>query len=394
MAGLLDFDFNDPQQAGLLALASGLLSAGAPQTRRVGIGEALAGGLGAMGQAQQNAQLMQRKKAAEDLAMQMHQMQFGQMQQQVKDQEAARQRAAMMPEIIAKFGNDYQGMIRAGVDPAFVKNLAESQNYGLPEVARVEEISGANGEKLKQQLDKQGRKVGEALNAYVAPERIDLGDKITFGLPTVGASFKKGFSPSDQVTMRGQNMTDSRSREQNAISRLGQQTQVINDPNQGVLLVDKATGLTRKTFDQNGQTIPSEAQSKKTAAANNVIPILDQADKLINDATGSYGGMAFDKATQLFGGSTKGAESIAQLKVLEGALMMNQPRMEGPQSDKDVAMYRQMAGQLGDPTVPANIKRAALKQIRTLNEKYATPSLMKTNSAPQDINDLLKKYGG
>lgn len=91
MAGLLDFDFNDPQQAGLLALASGLLSAGAPQTRRVGIGEALAGGLGAMGQAQQNAQLMQRKKAAEDLAMQVHQMQFGQMQQQMKDQEAAKQ---------------------------------------------------------------------------------------------------------------------------------------------------------------------------------------------------------------------------------------------------------------------------------------------------------------
>lgn len=91
MAGLLDLDFSDPQQAGLLALASGLLQAGAPQTRRVGIGEALAGGLGAMGQAQQNAVMMQRKKAADDLAMQMHQMQFGQMQQQIKDQEAAKQ---------------------------------------------------------------------------------------------------------------------------------------------------------------------------------------------------------------------------------------------------------------------------------------------------------------
>jgi hypothetical protein len=35
-------------------------------------------------------------------------------------------------------------------------------------------------------------------------------------------------------------------------------------------------------------------------------------------------------------------------------------------------MYRQMAGQIGDPTVPQNLKLSALDEIEKLNSKYAT----------------------
>ena len=51
--------------------------------------------------------------------------------------------------------------------------------------------------------------------------------------------------------------------------------------------------------------------------------------------------------------------------------MMAQPRMEGPQSDKDVALYRQMAGQIGDSSVPAAQKKAALQVIRQLHARYS-----------------------
>jgi len=50
--------------------------------------------------------------------------------------------------------------------------------------------------------------------------------------------------------------------------------------------------------------------------------------------------------------------------------MTNMPRMEGPQSDADVKLYRDAAGQIGDPTVPASIKKAAVGTIRQLQEKY------------------------
>jgi len=55
--------------------------------------------------------------------------------------------------------------------------------------------------------------------------------------------------------------------------------------------------------------------------------------------------------------------------------MMAQPRMEGPQSDKDVALYRQMAGQIGDPTVPNKTKMAALDAIEELHRRYAGGSV-------------------
>jgi hypothetical protein len=48
------------------------------------------------------------------------------------------------------------------------------------------------------------------------------------------------------------------------------------------------------------------------------------------------------------------------------------PKMSGPQSDKDVALYKAMAGNLNDPTLPTEAKLAAMKTLRSLNEKQAT----------------------
>lgn len=196
MAGLLDFE--DPRTMGLLNAGLGIMAQAGDTSRQFGLGQALASGLNTYQQTQLQDEMLKRKKAQEDLAMQMHQMQFGQMQQQIKDQEASKQRAAMLPQILAKYGNDYSRMVRDGVvSPEFAKQLAESQNYGKSEVARVEEID-SNGKKVKQQFDKYGRPVGDALAAYIAPEKIDLGDKIVFGMPKVGASFTKGMSAADR----------------------------------------------------------------------------------------------------------------------------------------------------------------------------------------------------
>jgi hypothetical protein len=98
--------------------------------------------------------------------------------------------------------------------------------------------------------------------------------------------------------------------------------------------------------------------------------ILDIAEPLIDVATGSGVGASADKVAAFFGKSTQGAEAIGQLRVLQAALMMNQPRMEGPQGEKDVELYQQAAGQIGDPTVPGPIKKAAMQTIRGLQDKY------------------------
>lgn len=113
-----------------------------------------------------------------------------------------------------------------------------------------------------------------------------------------------------------------------------------------------------------------ESTAKRELGSKRAIPVIDEAEKLLDDATGSYIGTARDVAGRVVGVSTKGSEATAKLKALEGNLMMAMPRMEGPQSDRDVALYRQMAGQIGDSTVPVATRKAALKTIRQLHQKY------------------------
>ena len=96
-------------------------------------------------------------------------------------------------------------------------------------------------------------------------------------------------------------------------------------------------------------------------------------DELINNSTGSWGGAAFDMVASVFGSAPEGALNVGKLKVVQANLMLSQPRMEGPQSDRDVNLYRKAAGQIGDSTVPNKIKLGAVETIRSLHRKYATP---------------------
>jgi len=133
----------------------------------------------------------------------------------------------------------------------------------------------------------------------------------------------------------------------------------------------------RWTASGNLEAIPGgpveakpNAAAQKTADAREVLALLDQAEPLLGIATGSYVGAGMDSLNRAFGKSTPGAQGAAQLKALEGSLVAKMPKMSGPQSDKDVLLYRQMAGEIGDPTVPADQKRAAIKVIREINQRY------------------------
>lgn len=101
-----------------------------------------------------------------------------------------------------------------------------------------------------------------------------------------------------------------------------------------------------------------------------IFSILKEARPLMATATGSYGGVAMDKVAQTFGGTTQGAEATAKLQALQGALISKMPKMSGPQSDKDVQLYREMAGQIGDATIPTKMREAAMDTIENLNMKY------------------------
>ena len=112
------------------------------------------------------------------------------------------------------------------------------------------------------------------------------------------------------------------------------------------------------------------AKSEENTRIQRVETIIPEIRTLLSKATGSYLGAGADLLANTVGISTEGAKATAQLKTLSGQMVAAMPKMSGPQSDKDVAMYKDMAGNLSDPTIPIETRLAALETIEKLNEKY------------------------
>lgn len=128
---------------------------------------------------------------------------------------------------------------------------------------------------------------------------------------------------------------------------------------------DRQAALGQKT-DKATETARANA-----ASGREVLGLLKEAEKYLPKATSSYGGYGIDQAARVFGASTEGSQATASLRTIAGQIVSKMPRMEGPQSNYDVELYRQMAGKLEDPTVPLGDKQAALATLRDLNLKYA-----------------------
>lgn len=135
----------------------------------------------------------------------------------------------------------------------------------------------------------------------------------------------------------------------------------------------------------------ASANAGKTTQANDSISTLDeietpdaQGKSLLDKATGSGIGATYAAGKGLFGVSDESTQANAALSVLGNRLVLNTPRMEGPQSDKDAALYKAMAGRIADPSIPASDKKAAILALRQISQKYSGPM--------GSLDDLLNNY--
>jgi len=74
---------------------------------------------------------------------------------------------------------------------------------------------------------------------------------------------------------------------------------------------------------------------------------------------------------KFFGASTEASQADAKLKVLGAKLTMQVLRFSGPQSDKDVAQYKEAAGAVSDSSLPYQDRMAALEVLASMHAKYA-----------------------
>jgi hypothetical protein len=235
MAGLLDFLSSPEASTGL-----GLLAAAGPRFDGAGFGQRLLEGV-QYGQQRMDAE--EKRKAAK-AAMEMQAMQMQEMKQKIAEQQQMRELAArfqipaqqglaplqgdsqsgILPSAgraAVPAGFDYQGYAgaMAGVDPMKALALQQLMKKDQPKFG------------TEPRYDQSGRafilaedgsmKYLDGVKARDKLNEVRLGDKVGFRTdysPELQGSLPIGQSldsrMSNQVTMRGQNMTDARSREQ------------------------------------------------------------------------------------------------------------------------------------------------------------------------------------
>lgn len=269
-------------------------------------------------------------------------------------------------------GNPFNPLdaIRNGFDLKSAQEMAGMNNWGRAKVSHFQDTRGPNGVQVTG-FNEYGDAVQTGQMPWKAPEKLDLGGSVQMYDPVTGevtGKFGKSMTPGEAAS--------------NAVAwannSLGQQRLAFDKTQSGPAGTNKAPAGYRWKPDGSLEPIPggpqdlkAGSQSAKQADAKDVLSLLDMAEPLIKKATGSYAGAGADMAANVFGFSTEGANAASQLQALEGMLVSKMPKMSGPQSDKDVLLYKQMAGQIGDPTVPASRKQAAMQTIRQINERYA-----------------------
>lgn len=375
MAGLLDFMQSDDARLGI-----GLLAAAGPST--MGFGERLQSALSGVDAHKANKMRMGLLQSQMDEnAAQADARRTSAQQKQAELERQARIQQALPGLLGGPNGFNVQEALRLGVSVDDIPKYANLQDVGRPKATRQMEVDDGNGGKRIALVDDFGREVA-GFNGYVAPVQVNQGDRVSFVRPNAGTSLPVGMSPAER---------DASSRGWATVNQ-GAQRLSLDQQNAAA---SKAPPGYRYKPDGTMEIIPggpadmkaSAEGQKKVSEAKDVIGLLDEVDKLLPNATGSYAGAGLDEAARFFGGTTEGAKATAQLKTLQGALIGKMPKMSGPQSDKDVQLYREMAGQVADQTLPVETRQAASATIRRLNEKYA--GMPEGSSKPQESKGLV-----
>ena len=110
---------------------------------------------------------------------------------------------------------------------------------------------------------------------------------------------------------------------------------------------------------------------KKEAQGQTMIELARKAQSILPSATSGAISTLATMATDAAGIPTNKSASDGQLRIISAQLVSNVPRMEGPQSDADVKLYKQAAADVGNTNIPYQTRIKSLNTIIDLNSKYA-----------------------
>jgi hypothetical protein len=116
----------------------------------------------------------------------------------------------------------------------------------------------------------------------------------------------------------------------------------------------------------------SEENRKLVTNAKNSFDLLKSTAETLRTGNPSSGRgeNIITGAREFFGGGGETSKADAILTIYGTKLTQQVPRFEGPQSDKDTALYQAAAGDVGNPNKPIATRLAAVETMIDLNKKY------------------------
>ena len=215
-----------------------------------------------------------------------------------------------------------------------------------------------------------------------AEQRVSLGIKLTqAGIDIAKLAFETGQSPAPQPVLPPnapvpnfgvQTLTPSQPVAPRIVPPQGsvRPVQPVAQPvSSQPTAQTRPPGVTPKAWSEQ-LAEQSKAQYEKTRGATTVKGLLTGVEDLIDKAHGGFFGNVYGGMEAAVGKRSEANIADAQLNVIAGALTSQMPKMSGPQSDKDVLLYRQMAGDIGNPNIGAEAKKAAVATVRGIQDAY------------------------
>lgn len=244
----------------------------------------------------------------------------------------------------------------------------------LAQVASAPDLSDfltANGTSMQNAVDYNGKKAFRVADGVVWQNPDGSTSKATIQNPMQEAydARQRGLAKDQMAMDATRAQIDHTKAQTSAIQQPGDKWE-LQKTEDGIIRVNKSTGQA-EPVKMGGQTFGG-GLGKKEADATDVLALAAEAEKILPKAHGSGIGNAMGGAANFLGIANDKNNADAQLKVIAGSLVSKMPKMSGPQSDKDVLLYKEMAGQVGDSTLPIESRLAALDTVKKINAKHVT----------------------
>lgn len=145
---------------------------------------------------------------------------------------------------------------------------------------------------------------------------------------------------------------------------------------QGQGQTDQVLERQKAMYDLKQQAL----QSAQARQAQEALATAAEAEGLLKSGapSGSAPGAWLTKGANALGISTDASKANAQLQVLSGKLTALVPRYSGQVSNYELQQYKQMAGDIGNPSLPLPTRLAALQQVKMLHARALNASVGQT----------------